>query len=226
MIIRLLNYFDGYKGRRDGRIVHIIWCSCLLLPAISFSIGHTTQVMVGTGSVFLFHHVIIQICHCKSYEFISNSALTQKYFRHSPFRIDWTSLDYIPKMDPIVENKTEEIIEAPKEEAIAPADAPAAEAPADAAASAPASVSAEVPAVEESAEPTTTAVETVEAAEAKDAADAAAEEATSEEAKEEKLFVDGGINISLLKQKTWRMWETVSETVNERIGQCPGSPGN
>jgi len=129
-------------------------------------------------------------------------------------------------MDPIVENKTEEIIEAPKQEAMAPAEAPAAGTPAETPTSVPASVSAEVPSVEESAEPTTAAVETVEAAEAKDAADAAAEGAASEEAKEEKLFVDGGINVSLLKQKTWRMWETVSETVNERIGQCPGSPGN
>lgn len=62
-------------------------------------------------------------------------------------------------------------------------------------------------------------VNTAEAAEAKDAI---AEETTTEEDAEEKLFSEGGINVSLLKQKTWRMWETVTE----RIGQCPGSPGN
>ncbi|KAL7460813.1 hypothetical protein ACHAXS_001253 [Conticribra weissflogii] len=127
-------------------------------------------------------------------------------------------------MNPIVETKTEEIIEAPKEEVVASAEAPNVEAPTEVPSPVPAAISAEVPAVEESTEPATAtaAAETIEAAEAKDAAAAAFEETPSEE----KLFVDGGINMPLLKQKTWRMWETVSETVNERIGQCPGSPGN
>ena len=54
---------------------------------------------------------------------------------------------------------------------------------------------------------------------------AEATESASETVDEEKIFSEGGYP-ALLKHKTWRMWESVSETVTSTIGRCPGSPGN